>query len=79
MIIKIVKNFFFYLLILILPLTTFGQSYTFTNYSIEEGLPQSQVRSLYQDTNGYLWIGTLGGGVSRFNGRNFANFTTQYG
>lgn len=79
MIIKKVKNFFLCLLILILPLTAFGQSYTFTNYSIEEGLPQSQVRSLYQDTNGYLWIGTLGGGVSRFNGKTFANFTTKEG
>jgi PAS domain S-box-containing protein len=79
MIIKKVKNFFLFLLILILPLTAFGQSYTFTNYSIDEGLPQSQVRSLYQDTNGYLWIGTLGGGVSRFNGRTFATFTTKEG
>ncbi len=79
MIIKKVKNFFLCLLVLILPLTAFGQSYTFTNYSIEEGLPQSQVRSLYQDNNGYLWIGTLGGGVSRFDGVTFKNFTTKDG
>jgi PAS domain S-box-containing protein len=79
MIIKEVKNFFLCLLILVLPVTGFGQQYTFKNYSIETGLPQSQVHSIYQDSKGYLWIGTLGGGVSRFNSRTFANFTTKEG
>ena len=79
MIIKKAKKFYLCLLILIVPLTALGQSYTFTNYSIEDGLPQSQIRSIYQDTNGYLWIGTLGGGVSQFNGRTFTNFTTREG
>jgi PAS domain S-box-containing protein len=79
MTIKKVKNFYLCLLILILTVTGFGQQYNFKNYSIEADLPQSQVRSLYQDTNGYLWIGTLGGGVSRFDGITFTNFTTKDG
>jgi len=79
MIIKEVQNFFLCLLILILPVIGVGQQYNFKNYSVEEGLPQSQVHSIFQDSKGYLWIGTLGGGVSRFNGRTFANFTTKDG
>jgi PAS domain S-box-containing protein len=79
MIIKKFRNFFLCLLILVLRVTGFGQQYNFKNYSIEEGLAQSQVHSIFQDSYGYLWIGTLGGGVSRFNGRTFANFTTKEG
>ena len=79
MIIKKIKNFSLCLLLLVLPVTGIGQQYNFINYSTEEGLPQSQVHSIYQDSSGYLWIGTLGGGVSRFNGRTFTNFTTKEG
>jgi ligand-binding sensor domain-containing protein/two-component sensor histidine kinase len=50
-----------------------AQQYTFLKYSVREGLAQSQVRSLFQDSRGYLWAGTLGG-ISRFDGRHFVNF-----
>lgn len=59
-------------------LGVFGQSYTFTPYSIAEGLAQSQVTSIAEDQNGYLWVGTLGG-LSRFNGSSFSNFSAQEG
>lgn len=73
------KNLYLCMLILILPLTISGLHFTFKNYSIDDGLPQSQVYSIYQARNGYLWIGTLGGGVSKFNGITFTNFTTTDG
>ena len=43
------------------------------------GLPQSQVLSLLEDKNGYLWIGTHGGGLARFDGREFKVYTTLNG
>ncbi|MFC2154918.1 two-component regulator propeller domain-containing protein [Acidobacteriota bacterium] len=72
-------GFFLFLLVFILRGTGAGQHYNFKNYSIADGLAQSQVCALYQAGNGYLWIGTLGGGVSRFDGTTFENFTKKDG
>lgn len=55
-----------------------SQKYSFINYSIENGLPQSQVSSFTQDQNGYLWIGTMGG-LAKFNGQSFFTFSTRNG
>ncbi len=49
------------------------------NYSISEGIPQSQVTALVEDSYGYLWIGTRGGGLARFDGKGFDVFTTLDG
>lgn len=53
--------------------------YTLRNYSVKEGLPQSQVQIMLEDENGYLWIGTYGGGLARYDGREFKIFTTRDG
>ena len=55
-----------------------AQQYNFINYSIENGLAQTQVETLFQDHNGFIWIGTLGG-LSRFDGINFTNFSIENG
>ena len=56
-----------------------GQQYNFRSYSLEEGLPQSEVRALIQDQTGNLWVGTNGGGLCRFNGKEFQVFTKKHG
>lgn len=56
----------------------FAQQYNFTNYSVEQGLLQSQVNTIYEDSKGYLWVGT-NGGVSRFDGLKFMNYTSENG
>ncbi len=56
-----------------------GQQYTFRNYSVEDGVAQSQVYALLQDSRGYLWLGTRGGGLSRFDGNTFKTYTTKDG
>ena len=48
----------------------FTQQYIFTNYSINEGLSQSVVNCIFQDSRGYIWIGTQNG-LNRFNGETF--------
>jgi ligand-binding sensor domain-containing protein len=59
-------------------LSTSAQSYSFLSYSIAEGLPQSQVSSIAEDEKGYLWVGTLGG-LGKFNGSTFVNYSTKDG
>lgn len=67
-------------LVIILACSLLGraQQYNFIPYSIEDGLAQSQVRAMYQDQKGYLWIGTYGG-ISRFDGLHFTNYSTDDG
>lgn len=62
-----------------LKLSGFAQQYNFHNYSVKEGVAQSQVFSLMQDTRGYLWMGTRGGGITQFDGTNFKTFTIKDG
>ncbi|GHN02991.1 hypothetical protein WSM22_44800 [Cytophagales bacterium WSM2-2] len=49
------------------------------NYKAVDGLPQSQVTAMVEDHNGYLWIGTRGGGLARFDGREFKVYTSLDG
>jgi ligand-binding sensor domain-containing protein len=72
-------TFLYLLLILFFSYQLNAQQYNFRNYSIEEGLPQSQVYAITEDNNGYIWLGTRGGGISRFDGLNFTNITTSQG
>jgi len=60
-----------------LPL--FGQQNNFKTYSLEDGLTQSTVFKIIQDTRGYLWLGTEGGGVFRFDGVSFESFDKKSG
>lgn len=53
--------------------------YSLRNYKAIDGLPQSQVNIMLEDKNGYLWIGTQGGGLARFDGREFVVYTTMDG
>lgn len=56
-----------------------SQQFKFQHYSVEEGLPQSQVYAMIQDSRGLLWLGTKGGGLSKFNGKEFTTFTKEEG
>ena len=70
-----------YILILTLFITSivaFAQQYSFVNYSVEDGLAQTQVFVISSDSDGYLWVGTAGG-VSRFDGQKFKNYSTESG
>ncbi len=66
------------LTVLMTTISAYSQQYNFLNYSIEDGLVQSQIRAISQDKDGYVWIGTLGG-LSKFDGVNFENYSTNDG
>lgn len=63
---------------LVLYFISFSQEYSYKNYSIPEGLPQSQITCLFQDSKGFIWVGTKGG-AARFDGYEFENFTVNEG
>lgn len=48
-------------------------SFSFDFYSQADGLPNNQVQCIYQDREGWMWIGTSQG-LSRFDGYRFVNF-----
>jgi ligand-binding sensor domain-containing protein len=68
-----------FLVLLVETLQAQPYHYSLRNYKAVDGLPQSQVRFMVEDKNGYLWIGTEGGGLARFDGRNFHVYTTLDG
>ncbi|MGA3007143.1 MAG: two-component regulator propeller domain-containing protein, partial [Opitutaceae bacterium] len=50
-----------------------GEDYFFDSFGLEVGMPQSNVISILQTTDGYLWVGTEGG-LGRFDGVRFVSF-----
>ncbi len=64
---------------LLLSASAFAQKLDFLSYSVEEGLSQSEARSVFQDSRGYLWIGTAGGGACSFDGIEFAEYSHKQG
>lgn len=66
------------ILLLVVSLHTHAQQFNFRNWSLEQGLPQSQVNDILQDNKGQLWVATLGG-LSRFDGSAFHTYTKRDG
>ena len=67
------------LFILVYNFPIWTQPFNFRNYSVGEGVAQSQVFAVLADSRGFIWLGTQGGGLSRFDGRVFRTFTQQDG
>ncbi len=55
-----------------------SQKYNFVNWTVEDGLIQSQAAYICQDNYRQLWIATEGG-ISKFDGRKFTGYTVQEG
>jgi ligand-binding sensor domain-containing protein/signal transduction histidine kinase len=71
------KHFISYF-ILLCAFKSLGQKYNFVNWTVEDGLIQSQASFVCQDHYRQLWIGTVGG-ISRFDGKKFTGYTVQDG
>ena len=50
-----------------------SENYNFKNITSEDGLSQSTVETIYQDSKGYIWIGT-NDGLDRYNGYEFKQY-----
>jgi len=71
----------YYLIVfcLLLSIDSQSQNKQLRAYTLEDGLPQSQVYAMTLDTKGYLWLGTQGGGLARFDGNDFKVFNKTNG
>ncbi|MCX6295120.1 MAG: triple tyrosine motif-containing protein [Bacteroidetes bacterium] len=76
---KLIKISLLSFFLLCISFYTKAQQLDIKNFSIEDGLPQSQILDICQDHNGIVWVATNGGGVSRFDGKVFHNLGTKEG
>jgi ligand-binding sensor domain-containing protein/two-component sensor histidine kinase len=73
------KNILFTVgLILVSVELLMGQTIPYKLYTPQDGLAQSQVLNIFQDSRGYMWIGTRDG-FSSFNGASFNSFNANSG
>lgn len=74
-----IKILFLSFLLFCRCLSAGAQQLNIKNFSIEDGLPQSQILNSFQDHTGAIWFSTNGGGVSCFDGLKFTNYSTKDG
>src|SRR5215510_4527486 len=68
----------FFSLFLSLMFKSPGQQLSFIKYTVYDGLVANPVRCTFQDSKGFIWIGTYEG-LSRYDGYKFRNYTTTNG
>ena len=51
--------------------SSFAQLYTFDNFNHRDGLNMAVINSVNQSDDGYIWVGTDGAELVRFDGENF--------
>lgn len=72
------KSIYLFFTFLCVYFSSFSQKYNFKNYSVKDGLGQSQVHVCFQDSKGNMWFGT-NGGVSKYDGKSFSTISTNEG
>jgi ligand-binding sensor domain-containing protein len=75
---KIVSPHIIFFITLLCTLQATAQQPAYTYYSIRDGLASNDTYNCVEDKKGFLWIATENG-VSRFDGKNFKNYTTAQG
>ncbi|MBS1646209.1 MAG: PAS domain S-box protein [Bacteroidetes bacterium] len=60
----------FFLIGFFLSAVSFAQEFNFSQLTLHDGLPNSQVNCLYQGEEGYIWIGT-NEGIKKYAGKSF--------
>lgn len=66
------KAKFLILFLAIFPELLFAQLY-FKNYQVDEGLSSNTITIIFQDKNGFIWLGTRNG-LNRFDGYHFRGY-----
>src|ERR1700743_1065053 len=51
-------------------LVSFAQEFNFSQITLRDGLPSSQINTIYQDDEGFIWIGT-NEGIKKYVGKSF--------
>lgn len=79
---KMNKKIVFFFLLLVLTASSYlysrQEKINFEHISLEQGLSQSTILCIYQDSKGFLWFGT-DGGLNRYDGYEFDTFLPEPG
>lgn len=67
-----------FVLVVLVTLPVTAQLLPVINYTPDDGLSHSQIWSVYQDSRGYIWVGTTEG-LNRFDGVTFTTFGVREG
>ena len=65
------KKYLVLFLVVLFNSYSYCQVYDFQVINQEDGLPSSSVNVIFQDSRNYLWIGTEGAGLVRYDGLNY--------
>ena len=49
------------------------------SYGAEDGLGEQNYTDIFQDSRGFLWVGSYSGGVNRFDGKHWKNYNIKDG
>lgn len=71
-------RFIFLTFLFLVTFMVAGQHPVFRHYSVDDGLPSSEIYHVFQDSRKYIWMAT-NMGVSRYDGKTFRNFDVQDG
>lgn len=71
-------KYFLYLTLFFCVSNLFAQETPLRNFSVHDGLACQHINCLFEDSRGYLWIGTRKG-LSKFNGSSFETFNISDG
>ena len=58
-------------LLLFSSLTGWGEDFKVKQYTSDDGLPDNSIRTILQDSQGFIWLGMVGSGLVRYDGHNF--------
>ncbi|CAN5268004.1 sensor histidine kinase [soil metagenome] len=73
------SNVIIFSLLFLLPIAGFSQqNYIFQHLTTKEGLQSNNVNCIYQDSKGFMWLGT-DNGLQKFDGKNFQNIVSRKG
>ena len=50
-----------------------AQQVRFKHYSVKEGISQSEIKCIFQDSEGFIWFGTQNG-LNKFDGYRFEKY-----
>jgi len=72
------RKYYLFILLLLKSFTGFAQnqSFNFEHMGTHEGLSQINVLSIFQDSRGFIWVGTTDG-LNRYDGYNFAIYRSD--
>lgn len=73
------KKYFYFIILYFITIHVSGQIYDFRRIDQEDGLPSANINVVFQDSRDYLWIGTEGGGLVKYDGINYEIFDRSKG